>query len=137
MARQGQFKPGQSGNPAGKPKGTTDKRTDYRELFKPHAPELIAKAIRMALDGDSTAMRLCLERVVGPIKAQLPAVRIEGMPDTLTGQGEAVLRAMAAGDISPDAAADILQGIAAQARITEVDELQRRIEALEEKANGH
>ena len=46
------FKKGQSGNPAGKPKGAKDKRTELRELLKPHAEKLVKKAVDMALAGD-------------------------------------------------------------------------------------
>ena len=44
----------------------------------------------------------------------------------------AVLKAVAAGDISPDQAATLIQVIAAQTRIMEANDLQRRIELLEQ-----
>ncbi|CAJ0691643.1 hypothetical protein KXR69_16090 [Ralstonia holmesii] len=50
------FQKGQSGNPAGKPKGAKDKRTALRELLQPHAEQLVQKAVKLALDGDTTAL---------------------------------------------------------------------------------
>lgn len=63
------FKKGQSGNPTGRPKGSKDKRTAYRELLEPHAPALIEKAVSMALEGDTTAMKICLDRLLPTVKA--------------------------------------------------------------------
>jgi len=63
------WKPGQSGNPAGKPKGTRHKATMLAErLLDGQAEELIQQCVQKALDGDSTAMRLCIERLVPPRK---------------------------------------------------------------------
>jgi len=61
------FQPGQSGNPSGRPAGIADKRVKNRELFLTRAPDLINKAIDMALDGDVVAMKLCIDRIVPKI----------------------------------------------------------------------
>lgn len=63
------FVKGKSGNPAGRPKGASDRRTELRELLEPHAGALIKKAVEMALAGDTTAMKLCLERVLPAVKS--------------------------------------------------------------------
>lgn len=55
---------GQSGNPAGRPKGIKDKRTALADLLKPHAEELVAKAVELARSGDVNALRLCIERLI-------------------------------------------------------------------------
>ncbi|MFZ4542188.1 MAG: DUF5681 domain-containing protein, partial [Rickettsiales bacterium] len=61
---QGRFKPGISGNPAGKPKGTRHKTTlAVQALLDGEAETLTRRAIEMALAGDITALRLCLERI--------------------------------------------------------------------------
>ena len=62
---QGQFKPGEPGNPAGKPKGTRNKMTRAAEaLLDGEAEALTRKAIKLAKAGDLTALRLCLDRIV-------------------------------------------------------------------------
>ena len=64
------FQPGESGNPDGRPKGSKDKRTQYREMFQDEAENLIKKAVEMAKDGDSSMMRLCIGRIVSPYRAR-------------------------------------------------------------------
>lgn len=63
------FKKGQSGNPQGRPAGTGDKRRELRALLEPHAPALIEKAVELALAGDITALRLCLDRIIPPMRS--------------------------------------------------------------------
>lgn len=64
-----QFKPGESGNPAGKPKGTRNRFTIAAEmLLDGEAQTLTRKAIELALAGDPTALRLCMERLLPPRK---------------------------------------------------------------------
>ena len=63
------FQKGQSGNPSGRPKGTKDKRTELRELLQPHAPALIEKAVEMALEGDTTALKMCLDRIIPAMRS--------------------------------------------------------------------
>src|SRR5271166_5794025 len=70
--QRGGFKPGQSGNPAGKPKGARNKTTLAVEaLLDGEAEALTRKAIEKALEGDSVALRLCLERII-PVRRERP-----------------------------------------------------------------
>ncbi len=65
VKQDGRFKPGQYGNPAGKPKGTRHRTTMAIEaLLDGEAEALSRKAIEMALAGDGVALRLCLERLL-------------------------------------------------------------------------
>ena len=128
---RGQFKPGQSGNPAGKPKGARDKRTALRKLLEPHSEALVQKAVDMALEGDTTALRLCLERIIPALRTQEMPVSLGYMSGTLSEQAEQIIGTMAAGEITPSDAALVLSAMAAQARIRETDELAQRIRALE------
>lgn len=132
----GQFKKGQSGNPAGKPKGARDKRTALRELLQPHAADLVKKAVDLALAGDTTALRICIDRCIPAIKAKDQPISLSGLNGTPAEMGETVLRAMAAGEITPDEAAAVMQVVTAQMRIVEVDDLVKRIEALEGNGDG-
>ena len=128
----GRFVKGQSGNPAGRPKGIPDQRTALRSLLEPHAQELVAKAVKLALDGDTTALRICIERLIPPMKARDEAVQLGSAKAGLSEQGRAVLEAAAAGNITPERAATMMQSIAAQARIVELIELEERVKRLEE-----
>jgi len=63
------FKPGKSGNPSGKPKGARNKTTVAMEkLLDDDAATITSKAIELAKNGDLTALRLCLERIIPPSK---------------------------------------------------------------------
>jgi hypothetical protein len=65
----GQFPKGTSGNPSGRPSGSRNRTTLLMEsLLEGEAEQLTRKAIDLALDGDITALRLCLERLVPPRK---------------------------------------------------------------------
>ena len=133
MAR---FEKGLSGNPAGKPKGASDKRTALRDLLAPHAEELVSKAVEMALKGDTTALRICIDRIIPSVKATDCPIRIDNLAGPLVNQGQVILEAVSAGAITPDEAVALMQIVMAQARIIETTELEKRIGALEAIRNG-
>jgi hypothetical protein len=126
------YRRGQSGNPTGRPKGIADKRVTLRALLEPHAPMLVATVVKKALKGDMAAMRICIDRLIPSLKARDAAVNIGSLEGTLSEQGKAVLGAVTGGRVTPDEASSLMQAIAAQARIVEVDDFERRIEALED-----
>jgi hypothetical protein len=127
-----QWKKGQSGNPIGRAKGS-GKIAQLRAMLEPHAEELVQKAKDMAMEGDSTALRLCLERLVPAIKIKDEPVSVEGLKGnaSLVEQGQSVIDALSSGEISPGEAASVMQSIASQARIIEVDDLEKRVAELE------
>ena len=132
MAR---YKKGQSGNPVGRPRGIKDKRTSIRELLKPHAKDLIDKAVSLALDGDTTALRLCLDRLIPPLKQRDEPITLKLTGTTLTENGLSVINALSKGEITPSEANSFLQAIVAQTRITEMDEIEVRLTELEKRIN--
>src|SRR5437868_9883839 len=79
--RRGRFARGRSGNPAGRPRGCRDHvNRAARLLLAGEGEALTRKAVEMALAGDPTALRLCLERIVGPYRERaveftMPAIR--------------------------------------------------------------
>jgi hypothetical protein len=127
------YKKGRSGNPAGRPPGIADKRTELRALLAPHADALVKKVVALALEGDTTALRLCLDRLIPPAKPRDLPVKLSGLGETLADQGRRILGAAADGDITPDEAGALMQAIAAQGRLVEIYELERRIAALEDQ----
>jgi hypothetical protein len=127
----GRFTKGESGNPAGRPKGIRDRRTALRALLEPHADALIAKVVSLALEGDTTALRICIDRLIPSLKPQDSAVELGVLEGRLAEQGAAVLKGALAGRISPDQAGALMQALAAQARIIDTSELLQRIERLE------
>ena len=130
------FEKGKSGNPSGKPKGAKDKRTELRALLQPHAKELVENLVKLAKGGDTTALRICMDRLIPPLRAADCPINIGELSGSLADQGAKIIAELSIGNITPDEALGMLQAITLQARIVEVDELERRIAALERKANG-
>ncbi len=62
------FMKGCSGNPAGRPVGSKNKCTQFRELLEDDLPALISVLRDKALEGDMNAMRLLLERLVPKVQ---------------------------------------------------------------------
>ncbi len=127
------FKKGESGNPQGRPRGIADKRVELRALLDPHKEELVAKAVERALEGDTQALRLCLERLIPPIKSQDLPIQVSIAGETLTEKAESVLQLAESGDLAISEISSLLQSLSTLARIIDVDELERRITALEGK----
>ncbi len=128
------YKKGQSGNPTGRPKGSKDKRTELRELLNPHAPALVNKLIELALSGDSSALKCCMDKLIPSIRARDEAVSIRLNGD-LTEKGNQLLNALASGKVTPSEGSQIMTMLAGQSRLTIADDLERRIESLEKTAN--
>ena len=137
-AKQLPWKPGQSGNPAGRRPGTGEVAR-LRSAIAKHVPEIVERLVTKAtVEGDVQAARLLLERVLPPVK---PVALPEPLPLPATGslaeRGEAALRAMAKGEVSPDAVEAALAGLTALARLRLVDELEARVAALEAKGGAN
>lgn len=127
------FKPGESGNPSGRSTGTATKVSKLRALLEPHAQPLIEKCVALAKDGDTTALRLCLERLLPALKPQALPISLP-VNGSLAGQGDEIIKATMAGHIPPDIGSQLITALAAQAKLIEIDQLTRRVEALENNA---
>lgn len=129
------FQPGHSGNPKGRPKGVPDRRSAWREALADHLPELLDHLVARAKAGDEFAIKAILERVAPPLRAHGPSVDVPGMSSAvgLAAKAEVVLMALGDGQISVDSGRALLEAIGALAKITEVDELLKRVEELERK----
>ncbi|MCU4161748.1 DUF5681 domain-containing protein [Acidiphilium sp. AL] len=132
------FQPGQSGNPAGKPKGTKHKALAALDAIGAEAArEVLQSTIAAAKRGNSRAAEILLARLwparkSRPVMLDLPAV---ASADGVTAALAAVIEAMAAGDLAPDEAAAVAAVIEGQRRAIETTDFERRLAALEER-NG-
>lgn len=134
-----QFKPGQSGNPNGRPKGTPDRRTTLLRELEGDLPALIDALKQKALEGDTQALKLLLDRLLPIRKATHEAVELPQLADahTLADKVHAVLLAVADGELPPDVGAQLISAIGTSARVVEVSELKDRLEALERAMKGN
>ena len=126
------FKAGQSGNPAGRPKGALGKATRWREALEPHGDDLFKVAVDHALDGDMTALKLCLERISPPVKPNSEPVTFDLSGDTLSAKAESVLQAIAGGVIDVDSGRKLIGAISDLGKIIEITELEKRLAQLEQ-----
>ena len=124
------WKAGQSGNPRGRPPGAVTKHAALRTAIEQHVPEILNALIDSAKRGDTTAAKLILERCLPALKPQGTPVTVT-MGETLTESGQRILKAIGAGEITPEQGGSLLSGLGVLARVIEVDELSRRIDALE------
>lgn len=133
------FPKGQSGNPAGRRQGSRNKATLALEaLLDGQAETITQKAIDLALQGDTTALRLCLERICPPRKSR--PVNIS-LPETKTISGVAeaqaeVVQAVASGDLTPEEGISITNILEARRKAIETQDHESRIAALEEGNNN-
>lgn len=129
------WKPGESGNPAGRTPGSGEV-AKLRAALAERLPAIIERLIRQAEQGNLAAMRLLLERTIAPLKTREEAAPLTLPDGTLTEQGRAVLGAVAAGELAPGQGAALLASLGTLAKLTESDELSRRIDALESRSRA-
>lgn len=130
------FQPGQSGNPAGKPRGTRHRATQLAQtLMEGGIEDAVNVVLQAAKSGDIQAAKVIIDKL-------LPAVRERpvtiDLPDVTTATGvseaqTAVLKALADGEIAPGEATAIAGVIEARRRSIETMELEQRVAALEGK----
>ena len=130
------FIPGQSGNPAGRPRGARNKKTIALEaLLDGESEALMEKMIGMAKVGDDLAMRLCMERMLAPQRerpAPLLLPRIESDADARRASA-AVIEALGEGEVTPKEAEHLMRAIAGAAVIIQSSEVAARLKRMEEQ----
>lgn len=130
------FKPGQSGNPKGRPAGSRSKALIALDALGEGEAEAIVKAmIEAAKSGDAVPARIILDRVWPPRKGarltfDLPKV---DSSEDLPGAIASVTRQVADGEISPDEGSVIVGLLESHRKAIETNDLAARVQALEEQ----
>ena len=131
----GRFEKGRSGNPRGRPLGSRNSATLAAEaLLEGEAEKLTRKCIELAMDGDTVALRLCLERIYParkdrPVTFPLPPIT---SPRDAADIAAAIAEAVAAGHLTPSEAAEFGKVIEIYVRAYQVAELDDRTARLEQ-----
>jgi hypothetical protein len=121
------------GNP-GKPKGARHKATQaVQDLLDGSTEALTQKAVDMALAGDTTALRLCLERICParkdtPVNFELPT--INGAIDAAT-SASAIVTAVGKGELTPLEGASVMGLVSSYIQSLEAYDFETRLAALE------
>lgn len=130
------WQPGQSGNPSGKKPGSRNKATYMvLALMEKGAKEITDAVVAAAKAGDLTAARMILDRLAPPAKERPVSL---ALPDTGTAEGvsaaqQAILQAVAAGDLMPGEGTALAGIVETRRRALETQELESRVTALEAK----
>jgi Family of unknown function (DUF5681) len=128
------FHKGESGNPAGRPRGSLNRTTVLMQsLLEANAETIARKAIDLATGGDLTAIRICFDRLVParkhePIALELP--RLDTAADTVTA-ASTIVAAVAAGELAPSEAADIAKAVDIYVRALATQQFEERLAKLE------
>jgi len=126
----GQFSTGNSG----RPKGSRNKATIAIEsLLQGQAEALTQTAVTKALEGDSVALRLCIERIAPAPKDQPVSFSLPKMNNAMDASGAAgsVLTAVSIGELTPIEATRVMGLIGSYRRVLELTEIEERLSALE------
>ena len=127
------FPKGGSGNPAGRRLGSRNKTTMAAQiLLAGEAEALTRKAVELALAGDQTALRLCVERILPRDRAvEFTLPPINSAADIAQAMG-AVTAAVAGGVITPGEADAIARVVTTFVRTIETSDFDRRLQMLED-----
>lgn len=105
-----------------------------REASDPHWDEMLKSVIDQARAGDTAAFQLIASRIAPTYKQVLPTVDL-GLPDdaTLEDRAKAIGVASVAGTLSADHAKALLEVIQLEIQLSQVEALEQRIAALEQR----
>ena len=132
------FQKGESGNPAGRPRGARNRTTVLLENLLAEDGEAIArKAIELAKAGEIAALRMCLDRLV-PVRKDEPVVFDLPPLETAAASVAAAARIVAAvadGDLTPSEAMDVAKVIDVYVGALATKDFEERLAKLESAAN--
>ena len=129
----GHFSAGNSG----RPRGSRNKATLAIEgLLESQAEALTQTAVTKALEGDSMALRLCMERIAPAPKDQAVSFSLPNMKNVLDASEAAgsVLTAVSEGKLTPIEATRVMSLRDSYRRTLELTAIEERLLALEAKS---
>ena len=128
---KGRFGPG---NPGRRPGSRNRVNRALDKLFSGSATRVAEATIRAAEEGDTTAMRLVLERAFpAPKDRHLQPIEL---PDSPAEAAAAIVRAVAGGDLTPSDGERLMSMTKARADLASLSEIESRLAALETQLEG-
>ena len=103
-------------------------------ILQGQAKALNQTAVKKALEGDSVALRLCMERIAPAPKDQPVSFRLPQIKSALDASEAAgsVLTAVSEGSLTPIEATRVMGLIDSYRRTLELTEIEERLQALEQ-----
>jgi hypothetical protein len=126
----GRWKPGRSGNPAGRRPGSGAVQK-LRQAIEDSLPEIIKCLADKAKAGDIGAARLLLERTIPALKPVEAPQALQIDANDLSGQAKEIVALAASGQVSLTQATQLVTALGTVGKLIEVDELERRLQILE------
>jgi hypothetical protein len=118
----------------GRPTGSRNKaNSPAQDLLDKYTPHLVSKCIDLAMKGDRSAMRVCMERISparrdAPIRMSLPSIRTVQDVDKAA---DKVTQAIRRGAITPSDGEKLMNIFEIRGRIIEKGDFESRVEKLE------
>lgn len=130
-----QYKKGESGNRAGRPRGSRNKAN---LLIEGMLPDLLETVKQAAMEGNIQACGILLRYGMAPQKSVYPLVNFS-LPKEADPLGycNAILSSIATGILPADIGGTLIQAVSDTLKIQEVTKLEDRIIVLEELQNKH
>jgi len=135
VKKQVRGRPFEPGNKMGRgrPKGSPNKTNPSQALLDEYAEPIMRKCIVLAMQGDRSAMRLCVERISPArhgacIRMNLPPIKIAADVDKAA---EKVTQAMGRAKITPTEGVTVMDILEKRSNIIEKVQSDSRLERLE------
>jgi hypothetical protein len=129
-------RPFEAGNKMGRGRrpGSRNKRTLFAEMMEGHGEAIIKQCQLLAMKGDRTALKLCIERLVAPCKSANSRFRL---PPLLTVSDlvkalPRIMQEVARGRLSAQEGEAIASMLDSQRHAIETEEFDARLKAIEQ-----
>jgi hypothetical protein len=132
------FQKGQSGNPAGRPRGSRNRSAVLlQNLLADDAEAIARQAIAMAKEGDIAAIRMCLDRLAPARRSDAVAFELPPLAKAAdsVAAAAAIAAAVAAGDLTPSEAGELAKVIDVFVRALETAGFEERLGKLESRVS--
>jgi len=125
------FKKGVSGNSKGRPRSDS-MAAQIRATIQAALPSIIEKLIVLAEEGDTSAMKLLVDKGLPTPKPQVMSIYLPAT-GSLASKGDRIIKAMMAGDLAPDVGSQLLSALHVQAGTIDMTDVAQRLERIEKQ----
>ena len=103
------------------------------QLLGDATKDITEKAIELAKAGDSTALRLCMDRIVPARKDRHIPFKLPKLekPEDAVAAAAAIVEAVAGAELTPSEAAEMMKLVEGYTTILEAEDHEQRLRALE------
>lgn len=125
------FQPGQSGNPAGRPPGSSNTlHQRLRDAVGARFDELVRSVLDAAISGDMAAAALILNRVVPTIRPMQEPQPFALAGDSMTAKAHAILDAVGRGELSAADGKSLLDAVGGVVKVQDAEQTQKQLELI-------